>query len=117
MTEELIDRFGDIPKTVQLLLHAAALKNLAHAAYVTAVEQKGDAIRFVMYERAKIDPAKIPALLASLRKRSVVPNGGSALFSVPEGGKERQSRTGKCTGYGAQGAGRYPKPGASVSRA
>ena len=65
MTEELIDRFGDIPKTVQLLLHAAALKNLAHAAYVTAVEQKGDAIRFVMYERAKIDPAKIPALLAS----------------------------------------------------
>ena len=65
MTEELIDRFGDIPKTVQLLLHAAALKNLAHAAYVTAVEQKGDAIRFVMYERAKINPAKIPALLAS----------------------------------------------------
>ena len=65
MTEELIDRFGDIPKTVQQLLHAAALKNLAHAAYVTAVEQKGDAIRFVMYERAKIDPAKIPALLAS----------------------------------------------------
>ena len=65
MTEELIDRFGDIPKTVQQLLHAAALKNLAHAVYVTAVEQKGDAIRFVMYERAKIDPAKIPALLAS----------------------------------------------------
>ena len=65
MTEELIDRFGDIPKTVQQLLHAAALKNLAHAAYVTAVEQKGDAIRFVMYERAKIDPARIPVMLAS----------------------------------------------------
>ena len=53
MTEELIDRFGDIPKTVQQLLHVAALKNLAHAAYVTAVEQKGDAVRFVMYERRR----------------------------------------------------------------
>ena len=41
MTEELIDRFGDIPKKVQQLLHIAALKGLAHSAYVTAVEQKG----------------------------------------------------------------------------
>ena len=63
MTEELIDRFGDIPKKVQQLLHIAALKGLAHAAYVTAVEQKGENIRFVMYEKAKIDPGKIPAML------------------------------------------------------
>lgn len=65
MTEELIDRFGDIPKNVQQLLHIAALKNLAHAAYVTSVEQKGDSIRFVMYEKAKIDPAGIPSMLAA----------------------------------------------------
>ena len=64
MTEELIDRFGDIPKKVQQLLHIAALKGLAHCAYVTAVEQKGEAIRFTMYERAKIDPGKIPAMIA-----------------------------------------------------
>ena len=64
MTEELIDRFGDIPKKVQQLLHIAALKGLAHSAYVTAVEQKGTDIRFTMYERAKIDPQKIPAMLA-----------------------------------------------------
>ena len=63
MTEELIDRFGDIPKKVQQLLHVAALKGLAHAAYVTAVEQKGEDIRFVMYEKAKIDPGKIPGML------------------------------------------------------
>lgn len=63
MTEELIDRFGDIPKKVQQLLHVAALKGLAHAAYVTAVEQKGEGIRFVMYEKAKIDPGKIPGML------------------------------------------------------
>ena len=41
MTEELIDRFGDLPKKVQQLLHIAALKSLAHSAYITAIEQKG----------------------------------------------------------------------------
>lgn len=40
MTEELIDRFGDLPKKVQQLLHIAALKSLAHSAYITAIEQK-----------------------------------------------------------------------------
>ena len=63
MTEELIDRFGDIPKKVQQLLHIAALKSLAHAVYVTAVEQKGSDFKFTLYEKAKLDPQKIPGLL------------------------------------------------------
>lgn len=63
MTEELIDRFGDIPKKAQQLLHIAALKSLAHAAYVTAVEQKGSDFKFTLYEKAKLDPQKIPGLL------------------------------------------------------
>ena len=65
MTEELIDRFGDIPKKVQQLLHIAALKSLAHSAYVTAVEQKGTDYKFTLYEKAKLDPQKIPGLLQS----------------------------------------------------
>ena len=71
MTEELIDRFGDIPKKVQQLLHIAALKGLAHSAYVTAVEQKGRDYQFTMYEKAKIDPQKIPALLKSYGNKLV----------------------------------------------
>ena len=67
MMEELIDRFGDIPKKVQQLLHIAALKGLAHEAYVTAVEQKGEAFKFNMYEKAKIDVQKIPSLLGKYR--------------------------------------------------
>lgn len=68
MTEELIDRFGDIPKKVQQLLTIAALKSLAHSVYVTAVEQKGEELRFTMYEKAKIDPQKIPGLLNDYKK-------------------------------------------------
>ncbi len=63
MIEELIDRFGDIPKKVQQLLTISGLKALAHSAYVTAVEQKGDDFKIIMYEEAKVQPQKIPGLL------------------------------------------------------
>lgn len=63
MIEELIDRFGDIPRKVQQLLNIAGLKALAHSAYVTAVEQKGESYQFTMYEKAKVQPQKIPGLL------------------------------------------------------
>ena len=68
MTEELIDRFGDLPKKVQQLLHIAALKSLAHSAYITAIEQKGKDYKFILYEKANLDPAKIPALFKEIWK-------------------------------------------------
>ncbi len=64
MTEELVDRFGDPPKKVQVLLEAASLRVLAHACDVSSVEQKGEEYRFTMYERARINVARIPELLS-----------------------------------------------------
>ncbi len=65
MVEELIDRFGDIPKKVHQLLQIALLKSLAHSVYVTSVEAKQGELKIVMYEKAKVDPQKIPLLLAA----------------------------------------------------
>ena len=67
MLEELIDRFGDVPKKVQQLLSIALLKALAHSAYVTAVEQKGEVIKFVMYEQAKVKVERIPELVKKFK--------------------------------------------------
>jgi len=67
MMEELIDRFGDIPKKVEKLLEVARLKALAHTVYVTAIEQKGEKLIFTMYEKAKVNPVKIPALITSFK--------------------------------------------------
>ena len=67
MVEELIDRYGDIPKKVETLLEVAALKALAHSVYVTSVEQKGETYTFTMYEKAKVQPQKIPALLEEFK--------------------------------------------------
>ena len=67
MLEELIDRFGDIPRKVQQLLNIAGLKARAHRVYVTAVEQKGSQYVFTMYEKARVNPLKIPDMLSSYR--------------------------------------------------
>lgn len=67
MLEELIDRFGDVPKKVQQLLSIALLKALAHSVYVVSVEQKGDTFRFTMYEKAKVHVERIPALLEKFK--------------------------------------------------
>ena len=72
MIEELIDRFGDIPKKVELLLEVARLKNLAHQAYVTEVTQKGVTYTFRMYEKAKIHVERIPDLLKQFSGSSVI---------------------------------------------
>jgi len=67
MLEELIDRFGDVPKKVQQLLSIALLKALAHRVYVVSVEQKGEMFRFTMYEKAKVHVERIPALLEKFK--------------------------------------------------
>ena len=63
MLEELIDRFGDVPKKVQQLLSIALLKALAHSVYVVSVEQKGEVFKFTMYEKAKVHVERIPLLI------------------------------------------------------
>ena len=67
MMEELIDRYGDVPRKVQQLLNIALLKSLAHSAYVIAVEQKGDIFKFIMYEKAKVKVDQIPLLVQKYR--------------------------------------------------
>ena len=67
MLEEMIDRFGDIPRKVQQLLHIALLKAMAHKVYVTAVEQKGSRYIFSMYEKAHVNPSRIPGMLAEYK--------------------------------------------------
>ncbi|MDO4475513.1 MAG: transcription-repair coupling factor [Lachnospiraceae bacterium] len=57
--DELIDRFGEPPKSVMNLMLVAKLRALAHSVYLTAVEQKGDELRFLFYAKARIDASRI----------------------------------------------------------
>jgi transcription-repair coupling factor (superfamily II helicase) len=67
MIDELVDRFGDMPRSVQNLLHIALLRANAHRAYLLGVEQKGDAVLFKMNPKAKVRVEEIPEFLEKYR--------------------------------------------------
>lgn len=82
MQDELIDRFGDIPKSVDNLLRVAELKAMAHRAYVTEVDINTQEIRIELYPKAKLDVTGIPRLLPSIRLRYALPRERSRCCSI-----------------------------------
>ena len=64
---EMIDRFGDIPKSVDNLLRVAELKAMAHRAYATEVNINRQEVRIELYPKAKLDIAGIPGLVAEYK--------------------------------------------------
>ena len=67
MQDELMDRFGDIPASVDHLLRIAALKGQAHRAYVTEVLINRQEVRLTLYGRAKLKAEEFPRLLAEYK--------------------------------------------------
>ena len=51
MLEELLDRFGEMPKAVLNLLAIARMKALAHRAYVTEIKQTGADMRITLMKK------------------------------------------------------------------
>lgn len=67
MQDELMDRFGEMPKPVENLLKVASLKALAHNAFVTEVNINRQEVRLTMYQKAKIKVEGIPELIKEYR--------------------------------------------------
>lgn len=59
MLDELIDRFGDLPRSVSNLLDIAIIKTKAHKVYITEVSGGKNMIKLKLYNNAKIDISKI----------------------------------------------------------
>ena len=68
MLEELLDRFGEPGKAVLNLLAIAKLKAIAHQGYVTEIKQTGKAVRFTLYEKARLNTEGFPALMQKYRR-------------------------------------------------
>ncbi len=92
MMEELIDRFGDIPKKVQKLILIARLKAFAHSVYVTSIEQKGQTLKITMYERAKVRGEEIPKLLERRKGELVFKNDTPPYFLYEQKKRNRKEK-------------------------
>jgi len=64
MTDELMDRYGELPKPARNLLSIALLKAMAHEAGIAQIVHKGLESKIVMFSRAKVDILKLPQLVA-----------------------------------------------------
>ena len=90
MQDELIDRFGDIPKSVDNLLRVAELKALAHRAYVTEVDINTQEIRIELYPKAKLDVTGIPALIAGYKTALRFAQGEKPVLFYQDKGKKHK---------------------------
>jgi len=63
MQEELLDRFGDIPSSVNNLLNIALIKSMCHSVYITSMIHKNDQVKLVMYNKARLKADKFPELI------------------------------------------------------
>ncbi|MBS6396953.1 MAG: transcription-repair coupling factor [Clostridiales bacterium] len=66
MLEELIDRFGEPPRSVLNLLDITRLRSVAHRLFIKEMQGRPDRIVFTMYEKAEICPERIPELITRM---------------------------------------------------
>ena len=81
MTDELIDRFGDIPRSAMNLMRIALIKTKAHNAYVLEIKGDHKSVRIKMHPKARINPAGIPPLIAGMGSRMRFTNGEIPYFT------------------------------------
>ncbi len=90
MMDELLDRYGDLPRAVMNLLEIALVKALAHDVGVMALSEKNGAYIFEMKPDAAINPSKIPALIKTYRNRLKFTVAKKPYFSFTVAPKEKK---------------------------
>lgn len=63
MRDELLDRFGAIPDSVDNLLRIALIRVAAHKLYMSEIKGKNERIQFLFRPDARINPSGIPELI------------------------------------------------------
>ena len=80
MKDELTDRFGNIPQSVDNLLKVAYLRTIAREVFVTDITQKGQGIEFAVRQDAAYDPNKIAPFIAAQKGKVKLIPGGKPCF-------------------------------------
>lgn len=81
MREELIDRFGQVPKSVENLLRIALIRAHAHRLYMPEVKGKNERVSFTLRPDAPIRVENIPLLISDYNgKLKFDPKGGPTFY-------------------------------------
>ncbi|MGL4791262.1 MAG: TRCF domain-containing protein, partial [Anaerotignaceae bacterium] len=86
--EEIEDRFGNIPKSVQMLLEIVLIKAEAHVLDILSITQKQSTILVSFKGDAKIDPIKIVETVAKRPKRYLFTSATNPYITIKTNEKE-----------------------------
>ncbi len=89
--EELEDRFGNLPKSVQTLLDVVLLKADAHYLGILSIIQKTNSILLQLKPEANIKPENITSLIASGKGKYFFTAGTSPYITIKFTQKEKES--------------------------
>ena len=81
MKDELLDRFGELPRSVDNLLRIALIRAQAHSLYMTEIKGKNERIQFTFRPDAGIDVAKIPEMLKRYKEQLTFTAYGNPFFT------------------------------------
>ena len=82
MRDELLDRFGAIPKSVDNLLRIALIRVAAHKLYITELKGKNERIIFTFKSDAPMQVAKIPGFVKANHERLTFTAYGQPFFTL-----------------------------------
>lgn len=80
MLDELIDRYGQVPDSVQNLLQIATIKTMAHDAYLLEIKEEGNKIRFEMNPKAPVKVELIQDMVGSYGREMTLQLTGNPSF-------------------------------------
>ena len=80
MRDELVDRFGEVPKTALNLLRISLIRTAAHKLFVPEIKGGDGKIEIKVTPNAKIKGEKIPELLARYEGKMSFHAAGNPVF-------------------------------------
>lgn len=80
MIDELIDRYGEVPTSVENLLQIATIKTMAHDAYLLEIKGEGNKIRFEMNPKAPVKVELIQDMVNSYGREMTLQLTGNPCF-------------------------------------
>jgi transcription-repair coupling factor (superfamily II helicase) len=83
MKEELLDRFGNIPKPVANLLRIALIRAHGELLFVKEIQGKMNRIKITVDPKAKLNPEKIPFLIKAYGEKLKFSGTGVPYFTLP----------------------------------
>lgn len=81
MKDELLDRFGEIPKSVDNLLRIALIRVAAHKLYITEIKGKNERIVLTFKPDAAINPDGIPDIIKKYENKLSFTAYGNPFFT------------------------------------